>query len=374
MSTIRKIAPTRDFAFELLRQREAADCGKNILVSPASVSIALAMVLNGARKSTAAGIVQTLGLDNTELAADRNNSYLNLLADLNPDALGVELAIANAIWAKQGVPFEAQFLADNSKYFNARVASADFGSPQTVTDINDWASENTNKRINKIIDQIDANAIMFLLNAVYFKGKWSVQFDKKDTTDQPFTKGDGTVANVPTMRRHGDMIYFAESNYQGVALPFGESERIKLYLLLPEAGTEVSSLLANFSGASFASLSRNSYASEGTLLLPRFQLEYDVELKDTLAAMGMSDAFSSATADLSGIARGALYISQVKHKTFAKFDEEGGEAAAVTSVGVGIESVSIPWTLVFNRPFVAVLADDQTGTVLFAGVVNNPQS
>lgn len=372
MTQTSQFAPTRDFALELLKKRVTADPGKNVLVSPASVSIALAMTLNGARNSTAAGITQTLGLPAGALESERNLSFQNLIAELSSDKLDVELAIANAIWAKEGVSFRQEFLDQNKRHFNAQVEVADFASPQTVTDINDWASKNTKKRISKIINSIDAAAIMFLLNAVYFKGKWSTQFDKKDSSDQPFSCGDGSLANVPTMKRSGAMRYFEDENFQGVALPFGESKRINLYALLPAEHSSVSELLASFGSSKFALLTQNQYASDGTLFLPRFQLEYDVELSDTLSQLGMADAFSSATADLSGIADGRLFISKVKHKTFAKFDEEGGEAAAVTSVEVGIESVQIPWTLTFNRPFTVFLVDDQTQTVLFAGVVNNP--
>lgn len=372
MSNTRSIAPTSSFAFDLLSRRASADSGKNVLVSPASVSIALAMTMNGARNATESGIARTLGLAAGALAADRNVSYQNLLADLSSEALGVELSIANAIWAKEGVKFEQDFLDANKRYFNAQVSTADFGAPETVTAINDWASENTKKKISKIIGNIDPSAIMFLLNAVYFKGSWSTKFDKADTTDKPFTCGDGSVITVPTMRRSGSMRQFWGEGYQGVALPFGESGRVNLYAVLPEADQTPESVLAGFNESTFASHLQDKYPSDGTLLLPRFQLEYDVDLSETLAAMGMSDAFNSATADLSGIAAGPLFISKVKHKTFAKFDEEGGEAAAVTSVEVGIESVQVPWTLVFNRPFLAVLADDQTGTVLFAAVVNNP--
>lgn len=374
MSKSKSFAPTRNFAFELLRKRVEADGSKNVLVSPLSVSVALAMTMNGARGSTEAGIAQTLGLPAGALPADRNDSFKTLIDALDPEVLGVELAIANAIWAKQGIKFNQQFLDDNAKFFKAKVETADFSAQGTVDAINDWVETSTKKRIDKLVDSIDPQTIMFLLNAVYFKGSWTSKFDKDLTSEQPFTTGDGSTINVPTMKQTGKMRYFEGDNYQGVALPFGESKRINLYVLLPNESVSASKLLAGFGSKDFTNLSAQSWESEGTLLLPRFQVEYDAELKDSLADLGMADAFSSATADLSGIAKGALYISKVKHKTFAKFDEEGGEAAAVTSVEIGLESVVIPWTLAVNRPFLAILADDETETVLFAGLVNNPSA
>lgn len=374
MTSTRLIAPTTNFGIQLLKAEVAANKGKNVLVSPASISIALAMTNNGARGQTQKDICKALALpDYGDGLTTTNASYANLLADLSDTkALGVKLSIANAIWASKGIAFRQDFLNANKAAFKAAVNSADFGEKATLDAINKWASDNTNGRIPKILEEIGADAIMYLLNAVYFKGDWTVKFDKARTKDGDFNTPAGKKTH-PIMHRSGDMLYRQGESYQAVKLPFGDSKRINLYVYLPKTGLAVEDFVASFEDKWLTEQAQLTWESEGDLYLPRFQVEYDVELTDTLTALGMGDAFSGDTADFSGIADGSLYISEVKHKTFAKFDEDGGEAAAVTSVGIGLESVRIPFSMKVDRPFVVYLYDEGTGTVLFNGVINDPK-
>lgn len=368
-------APTAKFGFELLKKEAAAHPGENVLVSPLSVSVALGMTANGARNKTLSGMLSALGLkDAADGNASNNQAYANLLAELKGSKLGVKLAIANAIWAQEGFEFNPDFLTTNWKYFKAAVNVSDFGDPETLEVINKWANDNTNGKIPSILGEIDPQVVMYLLNAVYFKGEWSEKFDKTKTSDQPFAAASGSKQH-PLMFRRGDMRYTesAEDGYQMVALPFGEAKRISLYAILPLETSSVGELLAKLDGDKFLTACKQLDESDGVLWLPRFELKYDAELNDSLKALGMADAFDKG-ADFSGLRSDPpkLYITEVKHKTFARFDEEGGEAAAVTSVGMGFECVQRTWQMRVDRPFLAVLADETTGAILFAGVVANP--
>jgi serpin B len=376
MSNKNNSAPTAQFGFNVLKKEVAAHPGENVLVSPISLSVALAMTANGARGQTLAGMLSSLGLsDGGDKNAANNQAYANLLAELKGSKLGVKLAIANALWAKEGFEFEPDFLTTNWKYFKSAVNVSDFAAPETLEEINKWCSDNTNGKIDKILDEIDPLAVMFLLNAVYFKGEWTNKFDKDQTSDQPFAAAGGSKSH-PLMYRNADMRYTVdrEAGFQMVALPFGQAKRISLYVILPEEGKTVNDVLSKLDGAKFLSACGRLRESEGHLWLPRFELDYDASLNETLKSLGMSDAFDSGAADFTGMSNAdkSLHIGEVKHKTFAKFDEEGGEAAAVTAVTMVLECLSMSWTMRVDKPFVAVLADETTGAVLFNGVVVNP--
>lgn len=376
MTSLRLIAPTAQFGFDILRAQAKADKGKNILVSPLSISTALGMAAAGTRGSTQKGMNKALGLpDYGDDNKTNNLSYANLLAALKGKELGVKLSVANAIWAHEGFGFREEFLAKAMRDFKADVKNSDFHDPETLEAINRWVKTNTNDKIEKILEEINPDEVMFLLNALYFKGTWKTQFDKSLTEDLTFHAVGGDKKH-PTMFRNGDMRYATTADYQIVALPFGEGDRkrVHLYVLLPAAGKTVEQVVAGLDGHKFfvETCRQELSESEGNLWLPRFKLDYDVELNDALKSLGMEEAFAGG--DFSGMHEtAALYISKVKHKCIASFDEEGGELAAVTSVGVGFECVAPqPWEMRVDRPFVAVLADEDTGALIGAGVVVNP--
>ena len=372
MTSIRVLAPTTAFGIGLLKNEIKTNSGENVLISPISVSIALAMPMNGAHGDTQKEILQGLSLPDYGGLQTTNLSYANLLADLaDNEALGVDLKIANAIWANRDVTFKQEFLDTNSQSFKAQVTSADFAAPATLAAINQWASDNTKTLIPTILDSISPDHIMFLLNAVYFKGEWNVKFDKSLTKEEDFHAPTGSV-KCHLMQRSDEMLYQRGANFEAVKLPFGDSKRINLYVYLPNDGISVDNFVGGLTEATIANLAIWDWLSEGTLLLPRFQLDYETELNDGLKKLGMNRAFSS-DADFSGMAGGKVSISEVKHKTFAKFDEEGGEAAAVTAVSMATECVRMPWTMRCDRPFVAALYDEGTGSLLFIGVVNAPK-
>jgi serpin B len=375
MTSMRILAPTATFGFDLLRKEVAAHDGENAFVSPASISVALGMTLNGACGTTKEAMASALGV--AYLGDGANLAYANLLSALKGEALGVQLKIANAIWAKGGLNFHEAFLNANKRFFQAAVHTSDFDDPATLAAINQWANDNTNGKIPEILKRIAPDMIMYLLNAVYFKGTWTTKFDKDLTTDLPFQTPGGSRPH-PLMFRNGDIRYTRDDNAQVVALPFGSAEkRVSLFVLLPNDGKTVTDVVNSLTQESFYGYFQSLWETEVNLHLPKFEVEYDVTLNDTLKALGMELAFTP-NADFTGMLPredGNVYIGEVKHKTYARVDEEGAEAAAVTSVGMVLECCIVrePINFKVDRPFVAIIADEDTGAVLFAGAINDPQ-
>lgn len=361
---------TTNFGLALFKEEARQNKGKNVLISPASVAIALAMTMNGARSTTLAAMQSTLGFSENESLETINDSMAALLAALTDPSSGVELNVANAIWAEQSMSFKPDFLNRVVAAYQATINNADFGDAGTVDAINAWADEKTKGKIPTIIKSISPDMVMFLLNAIYFKGKWSEAFDKSMTYSRAFNSEEGEVSAM-FMNREAELRYVGNKSYQAVALPFGASGRVVLYVVLPAAGANIDEFVQNFDGAVFSAL-KQAYKSEVELSLPRFQVEFDTDLKASLGKLGMSEALS-AGADLSGLADASMYISQVKHKTFARFDEDGGEAAAVTAVGVALECVRMVPRIDVDRPFITALVDETTDTLLFIGKVSTPE-
>ncbi|HMP53164.1 MAG TPA: serpin family protein, partial [Candidatus Melainabacteria bacterium] len=226
-------APTATFGMKLLASEAAAKPGENIMISPLSVAVALAMAANGARGNTLAGITSTIGLGDVDQSTS-NAAYAELLSELKRDKIGVTLAVANAVFAREGVDFYESFLNANRDSFGARVDVLDFAAPETVDAINGWVGDNTQQKITKLLEEIDPLTIMYLINCVYFKGEWTVKFDKGLTKDQPFTTADGSAKDHPLMYRNADMVYGRGEAYTYISLPFGESKDVRLIAFLPQ--------------------------------------------------------------------------------------------------------------------------------------------
>lgn len=368
--------PTTSLALALLRKEVAAKSGENVIISPLSITTALGMTANGARGDTLNGIVKALGLTTSDIA-QINAAYKALLATLRRPGLGVTLDIANGIFARQGIAFNPAFLDVNTANFGALVKSMDFDSQDAVDFINNWVSDNTKKKIQGILKGgIDANTIMFIINAVYFKGEWNVKFDKSLTKTETFAAAGGNIQH-PLMYRNDEMVYgndWDNGVYEYVSLPFGDSKAVRMVVLLPGNGKAPEDVLEVLTVEKLDQIGSQNYSSEGELWLPRVEIEYGNDLKDSLIALGMDDAFDSTKADLTGLysGDGNAFIKRVKHGCVFKVDEEGAEGAAYTSVEVGLECISRPFAMRVDRPFVKFVVDSESKSVLFAGVVNNP--
>jgi len=371
----KNVAPTLPFALGLLKSEVAAKSGENVLISPLSVSTALGMTANGARDNTLTGITKALGLSGNDLGLI-NASYSSLLARLKRPGLGVTLDIANGIFSRQGVAFYEAFLNANRDHFAAEVKAMDFNLEATVEWLNTWCSDKTNKKIPSVIKgPIEASTIMFLLQAVYFKGDWTVKFDKALTKVEDFFGAAGKLRQ-PLMYRQDEMAHgndWKDNNYEFVSLPFGDSKEVRMVVYLPTAGKAVEDVLATLTSESLAQHAKQSYGSHGELWLPHIDITYENKLKASLQALGMVDAFTGA-ANFGGMrpVPPTVFVKDVTHKTMFKVDEIGAEAAAVTSVEMGFESVHVPYAMRVDRPFLTFIVDSETEAALFAGVINDP--
>lgn len=361
-----------DFAFRFLEEIYGEEPDSNLFVSPLSASMALGMTMNGAAGSTYEEMRSTLGFGT--LTLDQiNQGYrglMDLLLGLDPT---VQMAIGNSIWYREGFPVKADFLDRTKSYFDAEVAALDFSSPSAPVTINDWVKASTNGKIQEIVDSpIDPAVVMYLINAIYFKGSWTYRFDKGKTSQAPFYGLKGSSGSVPLMELEGDLPYDETDQYQAVDLPYG-GKAFSMTVLLPKEGHTLQELLASLDPGSWNQITGSLRKSEGTVYLPRFRLEWGKLLNEALKAMGMQTPFDPAQADFSGLADGVgpgdLFISKVKQKSYVDLNEEGTEAAAVTSVEIELTSMPTHFTFRADRPFLFVIRERFSQTILFAGVL-----
>ncbi len=363
------------FGFALFQELLKKEANKNLFISPTSISIALAMTYNGAEGETKTAMEKTLGLAGMTVREvnDANKDLRTLLAA--PDK-GVTLEIANSLWAKQGVEFKRQFMGTNEDFYGAKITALDFAKEEAPDAINVWVSEATREKIKTIVDKIPPEMVLYLVNAVYFKGAWEKPFDAKRTMPREFTLFDGKKKEVPFLNQGGEYETFKTEKFEAVRLPYGTG-KLGMFVLLPNAGVPVGDVAKLLNPKNWEGWLGKMKKLDGTVALPKFKADYSVALKDYLTAMGMADAFEPGKANFTGIAaEPPLYISSVGHKTFVEVNEEGTEAAAVTDVAVGATSAPIQpkerLEFVANRPFLYAIVDKQTGTVLFLGIMGDP--
>lgn len=360
------------FAFKLFHEINRQEGDTNIFISPLSVAMALGMTLNGAAGSTEQAMLETLELQGLSRDAvnDAYRTLIDLLRNLDPN---VEFLLANSIWYAQGRAFEQDFLDVNRLFFDAEIRALDFGDPSTPQVINDWVYSNTNGRIEEIIeDGIPANVIMYLINAVYFKGDWTYQFDESRTHDAEFTLVDGSNATVDMMSQGGE-IDLRSTWSDGVLvadLPYG-GDAFCMTILLPETAADIQSLVDDLTQTRWETWIAALDSSSMEVSLPKFTLEYEITLNDVLQALGMEVAFNPGAADFTRMYQpGGIWIDSVIHKTFVDVNEAGTEAAAVTAVTM--RELSVPSSLTVNRPFVFVIRERFSGSILFMGKVLDP--
>lgn len=369
------VTANTQFGFNLFDEIRKTEQDKNIFISPLSISIALAMTLNGASSETEQAMANTLqlqGLDTESI----NTGYAGLRQALQVADPKVILTIANSLWARQGVPFKQDFLQRNTEYFGAEVSALNFMDPSTLTTINQWVNTNTNGKITKILDEINPDTVLFLINAIYFKGKWQTEFDPSHTRDGTFYLGTDGEKQVPMMTRTGDYSYYEnyEEKFQAISLPYGDG-RMSMYIFLPYRESDLNTFLNGLDPENWEHWISQFNEQEVFLSMPKFKLEYEKTLNNPLQALGMGIAFAAGAADFSRMADlealgKNLYIGEVLHKAVVEVNEEGTEAAAVTSVG--IRATSAPPAFIADRPFFFAIRDNETKTVLFMGTVLEP--
>ena len=345
---------------------------KNIFISPTSISLALAMTWNGANTSTKDSMAYTLRLDQYT-DQEINETFRDLMAGLTTCDDKVLLEIANSIWYKLGFQVEQSFLDINQEYYNTEISELDFSSPAAPGIINVWVSEQTHQRIPEIIDGIDPDIVMFLINAIYFKGIWTIDFNEENTCDDVFNMADGSSKTVDMMHMEEEISYFENDLFQACELDYGRGN-YSMIVLLPKNSQNLSVLTDQMTPENWKNWISSFVIRKVSLSLPKFTFEYEKELNDILTLMGMGIAFSPL-ADFTGIrSSGGLCIDYVKHKTFVEVNEEGTEAAAVTVVAI-LETSAGPDDTVYmiiNHPFLFAIREKTTNTIVFMGKVVEP--
>ena len=352
--------------FKLLHDLRERESGPNIFISPLSISIALTMTYNGAVGETERAMARVLEIDALDLDTV-NQSNAALRTSLENPGPKVEVSIANSLWSRQGVEFNPNFLERNRQFFEAEITPLDFSIPQAITIINEWVNTNTNGKIEKIVSEISPETVLFLINAIYFKGSWQDEFDTSQTRSDIFHLSDGSEKQVKMMNRTGDYSYFRGEHFEAAGLPYGDG-RLSMYIFLPNHDSNLNEFLEGLNAESWAHWISQFHKETIYMMLPRFKLEYEMKLNDTLEALGMGIAFSGG-ADFSGMGPLGLFISEVRHKTFVEVNEEGTEAAAVTAVTL-TESAKPVFRV--DRPFFFAIYDTMTKTILFMGTIVEP--
>ncbi len=369
------------FGMELMQQVVEAEPGSNHFVSPLSIVMAIGMLLNGAEGETYEQIQEMLGLEGMDRQQinEAARSLTELLTTFDDQ---VTFQIANSIWYRNEVRGKAfdvnpDFIRDNQEFFNALIQQTDFNDPATVDMINNWVAEHTEGLIEEIVEgPIDPLTVMYLINAIYFNGEWTIQFDPKQTGKSLFILADGSSTEVDMMRlaEVENMQYATGSNWQGVNLYYGDAG-FAMTLVLPDEQTAVDEWIRDMDRETWNEITRGYRRVTIDLEMPKFELEYEMEdLAKVLESLGMVDAFYPELSDFSRInpEYEDLYVSDARHKTFIRVDEEGTEAAAVTSVEIGVTSAPQRVQIRFDRPYFYVIREVESNSPLFMGVMNNP--
>ena len=364
------------FAFEFFSKvyaEEQKGNDLNFMVSPFSLSMALAMTWNGSDNETKLAIQNTLKLK--DMSDEEVNSYFKKLKESFEETdPSTKLAIANSIWTNKNIKILPQFISLNKKYYNATVDAVDFSDPTTVRRINKWADDNTNGLIKEVIEETNPRALMYLLNALYFKGIWTSEFDAKSTSKMKFTTERGKSKNVDMMHQNAHFNYASDETMQMVELPYG-NEAFSMMVLLPQQGRIIADISRTLQNKEYWNNMKSRLRDKDVdLFLPKFKTEYSKQLNSVLKDMGMDIAFSPENADFSRMSDTRSFISFVQQFTYIATDEVGTEAAAVTVVGMETTSFpSTPEKVTFkaDRPFIYVIQEKSTGSILFMGAVKD---
>ena len=360
--------------FTVLSEAEPNKDG-NIFISPTSLFMALSMVYNGAdgvTKDEMAKVLQVEGIEADELN-QANASLMNLF---HSSSEKIQLNIANSIWLNENFHFQDDFAKENRDYFNAEIQEIDIFDSESPKMINQWVKEKTNGKIEEIVDSpLDPDLVTILINAIYFKGDWKYEFDESQTEDRPFYLKDGSTKDVPLMSLEEKLAYMENEELQAVSLPYGEENEMSMNIILPKENVDSEEFQNILTYENWQKWTSEFQVKEGTLLLPKFQLEYEATLNDLLKKLGMTTAFAKGANFGKMIQEpDPLWISTVKQKTYLDVNEKGTEAAAATSVEMVTESFNMdgPFRMEVNRPFVIAITENKSNTILFLGEINNP--
>lgn len=360
--------------FDLLKTVDLNSDG-NVFVSPTSLFMALSMVYNGADGVTKQEVAEVLHLSDME-TEQLNQANEQLMLLLNDEDRGVELDVGNSIWLNDQYNFQDKFLEDSKHYFHAEIEAIDVSSDKSVERINGWVKDATNGKIDEIISApLNSYLVTILINAIYFKGAWTHPFDEAATAEHPFQLEDGATTTIPLMRMKKELMYIDHDDFQAIRLPYGENEEMSMQIFLPKENVAISHFQKQFTNEAWKKWNKMFKVQEGTLMLPKFQQEYEATLNESLKSLGMRTAFIEGEANFEKMIEedDPIWISEVKQKTFIDVNEEGTEAAGVTSVEIRTTSAPVDsFEMKVDRPFIMTIIDEETEMILFMGTIMNP--
>jgi serpin B len=363
------INTNNDFGFRLLSLLVEQDTDKNVFISSFSMAIALAMIYNGAENKTKQALAELLGLKGFDLQ-QINKANAWLLSIQGRIDSKVQFAIANSIWVRTGITPSLNFIQQIKDYYAGEVANLDFSRPDAANAINNWVHDKTHGKIHELVTpSLVDPAILILINAIYFKGSWTKQFDKEKTTEKDFHMIDGSHMPCPMMSQSGEYSYCETNEFQAVSLPYGEG-RFSMYIFLPKPAYSIAEFQKKLTVPNWQKWMSGFDIAKGETSIPRFKVEYGQDLLEDLKALGGDEI---AGVDFTAMGAGPLLISNVIHKVVVEVNEEGTEAAAAAAVIMfrGMPPTKL-FTLTVDRPFFAAIVDNLTSAVLFSGFILDP--
>lgn len=360
------------FAFNLLAGiMDDSQCrNENFMVSPLSAGFLLSALNNGAQGTTSEQILTALGYEDYTVA--QVNEYCKLLLEgCGAVDRQVSVGIHNALIINNDYSLNSAFAQSLTSYYDAYVKNADFSKEATLNLINDWCSKKSNGLIPSVVKELNSNAVMYALNCIYFKARWTNEFLPNDTAKENFTDIDGRTQQVMMMNAEVPYLFSENGIWKTLALPFSRGQ-YNMYILLPEEGKNISEMIAALNGDSWESALSSMKSRMVNLKLPKFETTTSVSLNDVLKGLGMPDAFDQNKADFSAMVdTGDVFISLIKQDSRFKIDEEGAEAAAIASVildGADLPVQQEPVKFHANRPFIYLIQEQSSGAIFFTGL------
>ncbi|WP_025783217.1 serpin family protein [Sporosarcina sp. D27] len=367
--------PTNELGAQLVTKAKPDDDG-NVFVSPVSLIMALSMLQNGADGQTRDEIkdaMQVMGMDTESI----NRANASLLDHLQRSDEELTFMTANSIWMNDAYTLREEFKQITRDYYLAEAQNMDITDPKSVDIMNEWVQLATNGKIDEIVQApLDDSLVMFLLNAVYFKASWSYPFNENATEDDDFKSSDGNLKKVPFMQLNEELPYLETDQFQAVSLPYGDEGKMTMDIYVPKVGQNLDDFLSSWTTENRTNWKGSFETRLGTVRLPKFQLDYEIQLNDVLQELGMQQAFGEG-AELSKLVvedEDPLFVSKVLQKTYLSVDEKGTEAAAVTSIAMDTVSAPMgePFQFTADKPFFITIRDKEADVLLFAGKIANP--
>ena len=368
------IGNSNDFGVSLFGKIADDKRSDNLIISPLSASAALTMLMNGSDGNTSLQISEMLGYSTGVSVDEINQSYRSLTDQLLSVDPEVDINLANAAFYRSGFTIKPSFITTLREQFGAGAEGLDFRLPSAVEAINSWAEENTSGKITEVIDQISEETVLFLMNALYFNGSWTREFDTENTVPMPFYSDEGDEFDVMTMNGITDAKLLHSEGFSAVEIPYGRTN-FSMVVIVPD--NSLASFAGSFTGHLYRTITgefdQKAEFSDVEVSMPLFSFHFEEMLNDHLKTLGMTDAFDPHVADLTGISDDDLFVEFVKQNSFIQVDERGSEAAAVTTIGIGVTSIPDPDPrFVADRPFVFLIRERISNTILFIGQVTDP--